>query len=196
MNMGSEMPGTMIRHELERLRKEWWWFLVLGNLLMLLGTACVAVPIAATFAAVEVVGVLMIVGGIGQIVSSFWSGHWSGVLLHLLIGILYAVVGTMILREPAEGSVAITLVMAVFFVVTGVFRIIASLQLRFANWGWFLLNGLITLILGVLIWRHMPEMAFWVIGLFVGIEMIFNGWAWIMLSIACVRCRRVRSKHS
>jgi uncharacterized membrane protein HdeD (DUF308 family) len=183
MNMGSEMPGAMIRHELERLRKEWWWFLVLGILLVLLGTACIAVPVAATLATVAVIGVLMIVGGIAQIVSSFWSGHWSGFLLHLLIGILYVVVGGMILHEPANGSVALTLVMSVFFIVTGIFRIIASLQIRFANWGWWLLNGLITLILGIMIWTHMPEMAFWVLGLFVGIEMIFNGWAWVMLAI-------------
>jgi uncharacterized membrane protein HdeD (DUF308 family) len=73
--------------------------------------------------------------------------------------------------------------LAIFLIVVGVFNIVAALMQRFHGWGWVLLNGGVTLLLGLLINRQWPSSALWVIGLFVGIEMIFNGWAWIMLSL-------------
>ena len=72
---------------------------------------------------------------------------------------------------------------AIFLIVSGVFRIVSALFVRFQDWGWVLLNGGVTLLLGIIINRQLPEAALWVIGLFIGIEMIFNGWAWIMLAL-------------
>ena len=77
----------------------------------------------------------------------------------------------------------LTLVVALFLLISGLFRIVASLMLQFHDWGWVLLNGIVTLLLGLLIYKHWPADGLWVIGLFVGIDMIFNGWAWIMLSL-------------
>jgi uncharacterized membrane protein HdeD (DUF308 family) len=74
------------------------------------------------------------------------------------------------------------LVAAIFLMVGGVFRIISALADRFSGWGWVLLNGVVTLMLGILIYKGWPETGLWAIGLFIGIEMIFNGWAWIMLA--------------
>jgi uncharacterized membrane protein HdeD (DUF308 family) len=104
-------------------------------------------------------------------------------LLHLLIGILYTVVGFMISDEPVENAILLTKMIAIFLIVAGLFNIVAALLHRFHRWGWVLLNGCVTLLMGVLINRQWPGSALWVIGLFVGIEMIFNGWAWIMLAI-------------
>jgi uncharacterized membrane protein HdeD (DUF308 family) len=121
--------------------------------------------------------------GITQIVSSFWAGKWSGMLIHMLIGVLYAVVGYMVVDAPVISMVLITKFIAIFLIVVGAFRIISALVVRFQDWGWTLLNGGVTLLLGIIINRQLPEAALWVIGLFVGVEMLFNGWAWVMLAL-------------
>ena len=77
-----------------------------------------------------------------------------------------------------------TLFIAAFFIVVGVFRSIAAMMLRFPSWGWALLNGVITLLAGVVIYRHFPESAIWVLGILGGLEMLFHGWTWVMLALA------------
>jgi uncharacterized membrane protein HdeD (DUF308 family) len=77
--------------------------------------------------------------------------------------------------------------LAVSFIVMGAFRTLAALMIRFPQWGWALLNGVITLLAGIVIYRQLPLDALWVIGLLVGLEMLFNGWTWIMLACAIRR---------
>jgi uncharacterized membrane protein HdeD (DUF308 family) len=77
-----------------------------------------------------------------------------------------------------------TLFIAAAFIVLGAFRITSALVIRFPQWGWVMLNGIITLLLGVVIYRHLRESAFWVIGILVGVELLLNGCSWIMLSLA------------
>jgi uncharacterized membrane protein HdeD (DUF308 family) len=125
----------------------------------------------------------MIAGGIAEIVNAFYAGRWSGTLLHMLIGILYAVVGVMIVDQPAEAAIQLTLIIAIFLVISGLFRIVFAISERFTGWGWVLLNGAISLFLGILIYKQWPSSGLWVIGLFIGIDLIFNGWSWIMLAL-------------
>jgi uncharacterized membrane protein HdeD (DUF308 family) len=176
----SSSPGT---HELHPLRNQWWCFLLLGFALIVLGALCVIDPFIPTLASVIFLGFVLLAAGITQIVSSFWAGKWSGMLIHMLIGVLYSVVGYMIVDEPVINMVLITKFIAIFLIVSGVFRIISALVVRFSDWGWALLNGGITLLLGIIINRQLPEAALWVIGLFVGLELLFNGWAWVMLAL-------------
>jgi uncharacterized membrane protein HdeD (DUF308 family) len=74
--------------------------------------------------------------------------------------------------------------MAIFFILTGIFRFILALWMRLPNWGWECINGIVTMILGIIIWEQWPISGMWVIGLFIGIDLIISGWAWIMLSLA------------
>ena len=183
-------PGAVLRHELQALHKQWWCFLLLGITLVVLGTLAIADPFITAFtgfAAVLILGFLLLAAGIVQVISSFWAGKWSGMLLHMLVGVLYAVVGYMIIDDPKVSMLILTKFIAIFLIVAGVFRIVSALMTRFNDWGWVLLNGVITLILGLIINRQLPEAALWVIGLFIGIELLFNGWAWIMLSLGLRR---------
>jgi uncharacterized membrane protein HdeD (DUF308 family) len=118
------------------------------------------------------------------IVSSFWIGKWSGMLLHLLVGIFYLVAGFVVSERPVETALLITLFIAATFMVLGAFRIVSALVVRFPQWGWVLFNGIITLLLGIVIYRHLRESFLWVIGILVGVELLLNGWSWIMLSLA------------
>lgn len=177
---------VVVRHELQHMQSSWIWFLLLGILLVVGGTAAIIVPlvtIAASLVAVIVLGLVLMIAGAGIIIGAIWAGKWSGMLLHLLVGVLYLVVGFLIIDHPARAVVVFTLYIALFFILLGIYRIIASLAIRFPQWGWALLNGVITLLAGVIIYKHFPETALWVIGLLVGIEMLFNGWTWIMLSL-------------
>jgi uncharacterized membrane protein HdeD (DUF308 family) len=176
----SNSPGT---HELHPLREQWWCFLLLGIALVVFGSFCIIDPLVPSLASVVFLGFLLMAAGIAQIVSAFWAGKWSGMLIHILIGVLYAVVGYMVIDAPVINMVLITKFIAIFLIVSGAFRVIAALAVRFHDWGWALLNGGVTFLLGVIINRQLPEAALWVIGLFVGIEMIFNGWAWVMLAL-------------
>lgn len=170
-------------HELQSLRTHWWCFLLLGIALIVIGSLCISEPLIPSLASVVFLGYLLIAAGIVQVVSSFWSGKWSGMLLHLLIGVLYAIVGYMIVDSPGVSMLLLTQFIAIFLIVGGLFRIISALVVRFQDWGWVALNGGVTLLLGIIIHRQLPEAALWVIGLFLGIEMIFNGWAWIMMAM-------------
>lgn len=191
MSTASEPIGQPPRHELHLLRDQWWCFLAMGIALVVLGTVCVASPFIATLASVVVLGFLLLVGGVTQVVSSFWSGKWSGMLVHLLIGILYSVVGLMLIDAPLENALLITKLVAIFLIVTGIFDVAAALAHRFHGWGWVLLNGGVSLLLGLLINHEGPKANLWLIGLFVGVEMIFNGWGWIMLALGLRASPRV-----
>jgi uncharacterized membrane protein HdeD (DUF308 family) len=169
-------------HELYALRNQWWCFLLLGIAMVVLGTFCIIDPLVPTLASVIVLGFVLMAAGITQIISAFWAGKWSGMLIQILIGVLYIVVGYMIVDAPVINMVLITKFIAIFLIVSGAFRIVSALVVRFQDWAWAVLNGGITLLLGVIINRQLPEAALWVIGLFIGIELIFNGWAWVMLA--------------
>jgi uncharacterized membrane protein HdeD (DUF308 family) len=178
--------AQVMRHELHHMQKMWWWFLLLGILLVAGGMLAIIVPlmtVATSLIAVIVLGVVLMISGIGIIISSIWTGKWSGMLLHLLVGILYLVVGFLIIDHPEKAVLVFTLYVAVIFILLGGYRIVAALAVRFPQWGWALLNGVITLLAGIVIYKRFPESALWVIGLLVGLEMLFNGWTWIMLAL-------------
>ena len=181
------MLGEITSHELHHVRNQWWCFLLLGIALVVVGAFCIADPLIPSLASVVALGFLLMAAGIIQVVSSFWAGKWSGMLLHLLVGVLYGVVGYMIVDQPGLSMLVLTKFIAIFLIVTGVFRIVAALFVRFHDWGWVLLNGVISLLLGLIINRQMPQASLVVIGLFIGLELIFNGWAWIMLALGLRR---------
>jgi uncharacterized membrane protein HdeD (DUF308 family) len=182
-NPAPESLAAVLRHELHAMRKDWWWFLLLGLSLIVLGTAALGSAVFVSEVAVVFFGLLLLAGGIAQVVSAFWTGHWGGFLVNLLVGLLYIVTGFFVVDAPIEGAIALTLLLSLMFFVSGLVRIVAALTLRFPMWGWSLANGAISVLLGVMIYRQWPAAGLWVIGMFVGIELIFNGWTWVMLAI-------------
>jgi uncharacterized membrane protein HdeD (DUF308 family) len=183
----SVSPGVevrkVIRHELEALRGKWLWFLVIGILMIVFGVIVMGAPALGGAAAVVTAGIFLMAGGITQAVASFWSKDWSGFFLSLLASAFFFVVGMIFVRKPDEAARALALLIAFFLMVEGIFRIVAAVVYRFPHWIWVALSGGLNLLLGFLIWNNWPEASFWVIGLFLGIDMIFNGVAWVMLAL-------------
>jgi uncharacterized membrane protein HdeD (DUF308 family) len=97
------------------------------------------------------------------------------------------VAGFLITDAPLRSTLALTAVIATIFILAGLFRIVVAFVERFPHWGWAVLNGAITFLLGLVIIRHFPQSALWVIGLLIGLELLFNGWTWILLSLAIRR---------
>jgi uncharacterized membrane protein HdeD (DUF308 family) len=168
----------------EEIRRNWGWFLVLGIALIVLGVLALGAVGLTTIAVVLVVGWLVLIGGAFEVAAAFWARQWSGFFLHLLVGFLYVVVGVLILGHPVAAAAGFTLVLAALFLTGGVFRIVAAAMLRYPNWGWSVLDGFVSLILGILIWSGWPSSALEVIGTFVGIILLFRGWAWVMFALA------------
>lgn len=166
------------------LHKYWGGYLALGVLLVMLGTIAIGSSFLFTIASVMLFGWLLIIGGACSAGHAFWRKRWGGFFVDLLTGILYLVVGFMMVANTEQSAVTITLLIAMFLIFGGVFRIFAGLSVRLPHRGWIVLNGIICLLLGISIWKSWPWSGFWVIGLFIGIEMIFNGYTLIMLSLA------------
>jgi uncharacterized membrane protein HdeD (DUF308 family) len=165
------------------LRRSWGWFLVLGILEIILGTVAVGASVFATEVTVVFFGWLLLTGGVLSAGHAFWRKQWKGVFFELATGILYVVAGLMMVGNPLAAALTLTLLIAMFLLIQGLFRIIVALSGHLEHWGWVMLNGIITAGLGILIWRQWPSSGLWVIGLFVGIEMILYGWSLVMLSL-------------
>ena len=174
---------AMLEDSWGRARDYWWVLLVLGIVLSVGGLVAIAYPFFSSVAAVLVLGAILIVGGVFTILGAFWAGKWSSLLLQLLVGVLYVMAGMAIRDAPAESIAVLTLFTAAFFIVAGVFRIVAAIFERFPQWGWVLLNGVVTLVAGLIIYDTFPVSALWLIGLLLGLDLLFNGWSWIMLAI-------------
>jgi uncharacterized membrane protein HdeD (DUF308 family) len=170
--------------EIEDLRHKWGWILLLGIVLICLGTAALLMTPVATVAAVLVLGWLMVASGVIEIIHAFRVHRWGGMFLHLIGGIVGVLIGLIIVTHPVAGALAWTLLFASFFTVIGIFRIIAAIQLKFANWGWAVFDGAITLALGILVWAQWPWSGLWFLGISLGVTLLLRGWSYVMLAFA------------
>src|SRR6516164_5494807 len=155
--------ANVLSTEMACLRKSSFWLLVLGALLIVVGLVAISSSFIAMLATVVTLGILLMIGGAVEIVDAFLGRGWRGFWMHLLAGILYLVLGFLMVQRPLAAAAFFTLMLATAFFVGGLFRIIVSLSERFYGWGWVLLNGVISVVLGVLIWQEWHETAVWVI---------------------------------
>jgi uncharacterized membrane protein HdeD (DUF308 family) len=169
---------------LEEIRKSWGWFLVLGIALVVLGAICLIFNISATFATVLVFGWLLLVSGVFQLINAFGAGTWSGFFLYLLGALFRGFTGYLLVRYPVMGAETLTLVLASFFIVGGLFRAVGSSMLKFPRWGWSVFSGVVATVLGILLLVQMPVSGIWFIGFAIGVDLIFDGTAMIGFATA------------
>jgi uncharacterized membrane protein HdeD (DUF308 family) len=173
------------------LTKNWGWLLVVGIVFIILGTIGLGMLFALTMVSVLFFGVLMLIGGGVQFVDAFKCAGWKSVVWHVLMAILYVLGGIVVIIDPVLASVVITLILAGTITGAGIVRLIIALQHRDSKgWGWALVSGIISIILGIMIFAKWPVSGLWIIGLFVAIEMIINGWSYIFLALAAKNAGR------
>jgi uncharacterized membrane protein HdeD (DUF308 family) len=161
----------------------WGWFLALGIVIAILGVAAVVRSTAATVASMLFFGWLLVLAAGIEIAQAVMVGHWAGFFQHLLAAILFGMAGLLLVTRPLKSAEVVTMLMALFFLVGGLFQIVSSIAIGLPGWGWQVADGFITLVLGVLVLAEWPASGLWVIGLFIGIDLIFYGAAWIALAL-------------
>ncbi|HEY2523566.1 MAG TPA: HdeD family acid-resistance protein [Candidatus Binataceae bacterium] len=181
------MTPLVVSTGIEEVRKHTTWFLVVGIALVILGMVAIGSAVAMTIVSVLFLGWLLIIAGIFEVIHGFSRRPWSGFFINLLGGVLYAVAGLVMVANPALAAVTLTLVIAVMLIVAGLFRLFIAFSTPLHHRGWLVLNGAISILLGVMIWRAWPVSGLWVIGMFIGIDMIVDGWTEIMLALSARR---------
>jgi uncharacterized membrane protein HdeD (DUF308 family) len=171
---------TRFRSDLAELDHKRGWFIGLGIFLIVLGGVAIGAAVATTLVSVILLGWILLVGSIGLAIVSFLTGRWGGFLLTLAAAALSAIAGLTLLENPLIGAAAITLIIATILIVAGIYRSIASITMRYPNWGWSLANGLITLALGAMLLRALPTASLYFLGLLIGVDLIFHGMSWTM----------------
>ena len=166
--------------------QHWLKFFIWGIALVILGVIAISAATMTTFLSVVFLGALLFLSGLVVMIDafSFWWRKWQGFFLILLSGLLYFILGIMLMSNPLLASVSLTLFLGIFYLVIGTFRVINSLFTKLPNWGWGLFSGLISFILGILILSNWPQSCLFIICLFVGIDLLFIGWSYIMTSLA------------
>lgn len=173
---------------MEALRNHRNLLLFEGVIFVILGFLAVALPGISTLSAELFIGWLLVFGGAVQLYRAIQGRHAPGFIGSLLTSLLYLIFGILLVLYPVAGIFSLTILLIIFFIAEGIAKIILGLQLRpFRRWGWFLLNGVLALIMAFIIWAGWPGTAFWVLGLLVGINMIFFGLSLIFLALGIPR---------
>jgi uncharacterized membrane protein HdeD (DUF308 family) len=175
VNLQAQIPHEIVHY--------WGWFLALGIGVLILGIAAVIRSVTATVVSMLFFGWLLVLASGIEIAQAVLVGHWAGFFQHLLAAILFGIVGLLLVTRPVKSAEVLTVLMAMFFLVGGLFQIVGSIAVALPGWGWQVADGLITLVLGLLVLAEWPTSGVWVIGLFIGIDLIFYGAAWIALAL-------------
>lgn len=159
--------------------------LVLSVLLIIFGVLAIALPLASSIGIAIVVGWLAIFAGITQVVHAFQSKGIGHIVWKLAVAVFYLAAGAYLLAYPALGVAGLTLVLGIFLFAEGVADVIAYFAARKSGASaWVLLDGIVTLVLGFMIWNRWPLSSLWVIGTLVGISMVMTGITRLMMALA------------
>ncbi|WP_353184433.1 HdeD family acid-resistance protein [Bosea sp. (in: a-proteobacteria)] len=177
-------PASLGSH-LVPLRRNWGWLMAAGIALIVLGVLGLGAVALLSVASAVWFGAMIFVGGIVVLFDAFRHQGWKSRLLHILIGLLYLAVGVVTFVNPLVATASLTLLAGCGLVATGVLRLVVAFQNReLPFWGWVAFSGFLSLVLGGLILAQWPASSLWVLGTFLAIELIFQGWAAVALALA------------
>lgn len=170
------------------LRAKWGWIVALGVVYIVAGFIALGSMVVATVASVFIVGVMMIIAGVAEVINAFQMKTWGRFLVWALLGLLYIVAGFVTFENPLLAAVLLTLFLGASLVASGVVRIFLAFSMqRGTFWGWVAFSGVITLLLGLLILARWPVNSVYILGLFLGIDLIFAGAGWVGLGLGLHR---------
>ncbi len=153
-----------------------------GIALVVLGILCISEPFVSVAFTTMIIAVSMIAAGAVIIFGAFQADSWGIGIFASLMGAATALAGAYLLARPVLGMVSIALVLAIYFFVDGIAQIIGAFQARPAEgWGWFLFGGIISVVLGYMIYSDWPFSGAWLVGTLVGIRLLFGGMTMMMI---------------
>lgn len=168
-------------------QRNWMWLLMLGIVFVILGFVGLGMTVSLTIVSMFFFGVLLVIGGISQLIDGMQAPGWKGLFGHMIIGLLYLFCSIIIFRDPLLISTFLTMILGCLLVAMGIIRFGMALSLKgTSGWGWLLVAGLSAFVLGVLILLQWPLSGLWIIGLFIAIELMIAGWTYIFMAM-CMR---------
>ena len=183
--MAQNTPADLVRHAST-------WSVVWGVLLVLFGMLAIGSPFVAAVAVSAVVAWLIILAGVVHLILAFHAHGAGSLIWKLLVGLAYLFFGIYLIMHPLLGVASLTLVLATLFLIEGVLDIILFFRMRpIQGSSWVLIDGIITVLLGLLIYIHWPSSSIWAIGTLVGVSMIISGITRVMLSLAARKAAAV-----
>jgi uncharacterized membrane protein HdeD (DUF308 family) len=184
--MASNPPGDIGAAVSEAIHRHWGLFLFEGIVLIILGTLAVLLPVVASLAATVFLGWILLLSGVLGLIATIRARHAPGFAWSLVSAIIGIVAGALLLGLPVEGTLSLTAVLIAFLMVEGVASILFALEHRkglSGRWTWMLTSGIVDLVLGVILLAGLPGTAAWALGLLIGINMIFGGWALVWMAL-------------
>jgi uncharacterized membrane protein HdeD (DUF308 family) len=164
----------------EALRAKRGWIVALGVVYVLAGLIALGSVVMATVASVFVVGIMMLIAGVAEVINAFQVRSWGKFLLWILLGVLYIVAGLATFENPLLAAAFLTLMLGVALVASGIMRIILAFSMKEGTpWIWVVFSGVIELLLGLVILAHWPISSLYILGLFLGIDLVIAGVSWI-----------------
>jgi len=188
----SDMTGTHLSTsggaELAPLRAKSGWIIALGVVYVLAGLVALGSVVFATVVTVFVVGIMMLIAGVAEVINSFQIKSWGKFLLWLLLGVLYIVAGFVTFENPLLAAAVLTLMLGFALIVSGIMRLILAFNMKQEMpWVWVALSGVITFLLGLIIVAHWPVSGLYILGLFLGIDLVIAGVGWIGIGLGLRR---------
>ncbi len=172
----------------ERIRSNATLTLIIGIVMIIAGLLAVGSPAVAGLSLTIMVGAMLAVSGISECFLAFKAGAFGRGLMLFLAGLLMAAVGFYMMTQPVSGLASLTILLMAYFIASGIFEIALAFQVRpEQGWGLQLANGIITLLLGIMLFNQFPLSGVWALGVLFGVKMIFSGWALIFISRAVKR---------
>jgi uncharacterized membrane protein HdeD (DUF308 family) len=161
------------------------WSILWGVSLIVLGMLAIGSPLLAAIAVNVVIAWLVVLAGVVHLIIAFHAHRAGSLIWRLLVGLAYVFFGMYLIAHPALGVASLTLVLASLFLVEGIFDIVLFFRVRSRQGSsWVLIDGIVTLLLGLMIYLQWPSSSAWAIGTLVGVSMIISGITGVMLSLA------------
>ncbi len=190
-----QVLGKGAGEDLEYLQQRWGRILVAGICFLIIGFFAVSLASLTTIVTLAIFGWFLVFAGIAQFVEAFAGRDRGGFVLELISAVLYLVAGFFLLRNPGLSAAMLTFMLAPLFIILGVVRSVTALTLRHAQWGWQMLSGVVSFMLGWFLLNRSPMTGLWLIGTFIGIELLFEGMALSSLALSLrKRKKSVKSK--
>lgn len=166
------------------VRKSWVWFLLIGILLMVLGATCIVKAQTATTFSILVLGWILMISGVFWLINSFLAIASPMFFLFLLSALIRGGIGYLLIRHPNAGAEGVTMLLAVLFIVGGLFRTAGASVIKFPWWGWTVLSGIVAVVLGVHLLANWPVASTFFVGIVIGVDLLFDGGALTAFSAA------------
>ena len=166
------------------LAVHWGWPIALGAVLMTLGIYAIWHARAATTLSVRILGGLLLLSAVSVLVFAFsFAGFWTEFFIHVLWAALILIVGLMLITRPSIGAVAITMLLAIYFMISGIMGVSFALSAHVDNLWLYLFEGAVSIVIGTMLWAGRPFSSMWAIGTLVGIDLVLRGSAILFLGL-------------